>query len=153
MSTQWPGHRLWTFHADMNSDGVVTVSDVWLWLKWLWFYPGDWILLQYGPTKIGKFFELSPEDYGGRLSGSISFTLIALFVFMIVAMKNEYVYSQTAAGKAALAKRQAEAQVEAETEKKLNETRPWYAKAHSNWWVLGTYVVMGIIIYIVTLFT
>jgi hypothetical protein len=33
------GYRIWQFAADMNGDGVVTISDVWLWFKWLYFYP------------------------------------------------------------------------------------------------------------------
>jgi hypothetical protein len=46
----------------------------WLWLKWLYFYPGDFILgaLSALAPEVGKFFEFSPEIYGGVLSGVIS---------------------------------------------------------------------------------
>ena len=151
MMTQWPGNRLWTFQADMNGDGAVTVSDIWLWLKWLWFYPGDWILLQFGPTKIGKFFELSPQDYGGRLSGFITFALVAFFVYMLVEVVSRRAYLQTTAGKAEAMQQEAESKAKAQAEKTINESRPWYSKRHSGWWVLVTYAAMGLIIYIVTL--
>jgi len=32
-------NRQWSFTADMNLDGVVTISDSWLWFKWIFFYP------------------------------------------------------------------------------------------------------------------
>jgi len=35
--------RQWAFILDMNRDGAVTISDVGLWMKWLFFYPGDFI--------------------------------------------------------------------------------------------------------------
>src|SRR5712675_1416458 len=35
----------WIFLADMNRDGYVTISDFWLWIKWVFYAPGDWILL------------------------------------------------------------------------------------------------------------
>jgi hypothetical protein len=35
----------WKIAWDMNGDGMVTISDVWLWLKWIFFAPGDLLLL------------------------------------------------------------------------------------------------------------
>ena len=67
--------RLWKFIADMNYDGYVTISDVWLWFKWLFFLPGDFAL-KFTIIKIeglAIFFEISFADYGGFLSGIISF--------------------------------------------------------------------------------
>ena len=73
--------RLWAFAADMNGDGAVTVSDLWLWAKWLYFYPGDLFFygLMSGPKALASFFELSPANYGGIVSGALS-----LFVWLIV---------------------------------------------------------------------
>jgi len=67
--------RLWTFVADMNSDGAVTISDVWLWFKWLYFYPGDgmlYVAMKSTPA-LAQFFEMSSMSYGGGLSGTVSF--------------------------------------------------------------------------------
>ncbi|MBW6393263.1 hypothetical protein [Billgrantia antri] len=67
--------RQWVFVADMNYSDSVTISDVWLWVKWLYFYPGDAIIYYIVNffTGIANFFEISNGDYGGVLSGVISF--------------------------------------------------------------------------------
>jgi hypothetical protein len=47
--------RLWTFVADRDFNGKITISDVWLWFKWLYFYPGDlFIYLSVNRTKGAK---------------------------------------------------------------------------------------------------
>lgn len=66
--------RSWEFFADMNFDGVTTISDVGLWIQWLYFYPGDWLLrasMKAVPT-LTRFLEISQESYGGAYSGLIS---------------------------------------------------------------------------------
>lgn len=67
--------RLWSFFADMNGDGAITISDVWLWIKWLYFYPGDGLhyALMHGLPKLAEFFEVSSASYGGGFSGVVSF--------------------------------------------------------------------------------
>ncbi len=67
----------------MNDDGVVTISDVWLWLHWLYFYPGDFVLASFEATPIGTFFEVTPSSFGGWASGVIS-AIVWIFVFFIV---------------------------------------------------------------------
>jgi hypothetical protein len=60
-SSAW--NERWRFAWDMNGDGVTTISDTLLWLKWLFFAPGDWVLLmimQHAPN-IGVYFEMSPD--------------------------------------------------------------------------------------------
>jgi len=67
--------RQWRFSADMNHSGAVTISDVWLWAKWLYFYPGDGLLyfvIRKAPA-LAKFFEISSNSYGGVFSGLVSF--------------------------------------------------------------------------------
>lgn len=64
--------REWSFVADMNYDYSVTISDLWLWFKWLYFYPGDVILSKIIHTSFGSFFELTEYSYGGYFSGIIS---------------------------------------------------------------------------------
>lgn len=67
--------RLWTFVWDMNVDGAITISDVWLWFKWLFYYPGDgmFYVMMRGAPKAAKFFEVSAASFGGGVSGGISF--------------------------------------------------------------------------------
>src|SRR5258708_9115131 len=80
--------RQWSFFADMNHDGVVTISDVWLWFKWLYFYPGDLALqgmLSYLPG-FSTFFEVTRESFSVWGSGIFSFfvwtALVAHLGFM-----------------------------------------------------------------------
>ena len=51
----------WHFAQHMNCDGLFMISDVGLWLHWLYFLPGDgllWCLMQLQPVAV--FLELSP---------------------------------------------------------------------------------------------
>lgn len=75
--------RQWLFVADMNFSGAITIKDVWLWVKWLYFYPGDvfiYFLLNKVPG-VGHFFEMTYSSYGGVLSGILSF-----FIWIIIAL-------------------------------------------------------------------
>ena len=65
--------RQWAWIADMTGDGIVTIGDIWAWVGWLFYYPGD--IAIYGMLKVegfAKFFELTPAHYGGALSFLIS---------------------------------------------------------------------------------
>lgn len=78
------GSREWVFIEDMNYSGSITISDVWLWFKWLYFYPGDGVvysLLNVVP-ELGHFFEITYSSYGGVLSGitSLLFWVIAFII-------------------------------------------------------------------------
>jgi len=75
-----PG-RMWSFASDMNFDGSVTISDIGLWVNWLFTYPGDWVILKLTHNGIGRFFEFSAADYGGVFSA-----LISLFVFAMISL-------------------------------------------------------------------
>lgn len=79
--------RLWRFQQDMNGDGVVTVSDVWLWVKWLFYYPGDWLIDILTNTALGRFLEFSAASLGGGLSAVISF--LAWYAFFAIAASCE----------------------------------------------------------------
>lgn len=83
--------RLWSFVADMNRDGAITISDVWMWFKWLYFYPGDGVFytLMSGAPKVAEFFELSAANFGGVASGVISF-FMWLIVMGILSNPGEY---------------------------------------------------------------
>ncbi len=74
--------RQWPFVADMNYSGSITISDIWLWMKWLYFYPGDgiiYIALKFLPD-IARFFEITHAHYGGILSAIISVALWLWFM-------------------------------------------------------------------------
>lgn len=76
--------RLWEFIADMNFSGSVTISDVWLWIKWLFFYPGDIAVSSSinHAQDVSNFFEITYDNYGGILSGLISFWFWCLVGFI-----------------------------------------------------------------------
>lgn len=69
--------RPWGFVADMNFDGIVTISDVWLWCKWLYFYPGDLVLrvTMDGFPGLARFLELTEGSYGGVVPYVLSLVL------------------------------------------------------------------------------
>jgi hypothetical protein len=76
--------RQWEFAADMNQNGLVTVTDVWLWIKWGYFWPGDgliWLAINYTPG-LAKFLELSPGKYSGPLSLFLSFPMWVVFLVL-----------------------------------------------------------------------
>ena len=72
--TEGATERSWGLKADMNGDGVTTISDVTAWAEWLYFYPGDYILsLALDSPDLTQFLEISsPTVYGGWLSGIFS---------------------------------------------------------------------------------
>jgi hypothetical protein len=65
----------WRLHvrSDMNLDGIVTISDVGLWAKWLYFLPGDMAALVLLDTPVGDFFEISITSLEGIGSGALFF--------------------------------------------------------------------------------
>ena len=85
--------RQWAFILDMNRDGAVTISDVGLWMKWLFFYPGDFIhsaLIALTPG-VASVLGLSPEGYGGWGAGLVSayvwFNALPIFFLIAAAAK------------------------------------------------------------------
>lgn len=70
----------------MNGDGIFTISDVWEILYLLFFYPGDFVVYRLIGTEFGTFFEFSSADYGGFLSGVISFIVWGYVFFLVYAL-------------------------------------------------------------------
>jgi hypothetical protein len=64
----------WRLAWDMNGDGRTTIFDAWLWLKWLFFAPGDFVLLttMSRATPFALFLEWEPSMLGGWSSLIIS---------------------------------------------------------------------------------
>jgi hypothetical protein len=70
---------------DANGDGQLTISDAAVWLREIFFLPGDtllWALSNHAPG-MARFFELSPVRYGGLLSASASVVVWLLAVLLI----------------------------------------------------------------------
>ncbi len=89
MDGSWWDYRLWSFSADMNGDGTVTISDVWLWCKWLYFMPGDLVVAMVGPTAFGRFLELTTSSYGSAGSGFLSVILWMLVSGVVISIQEE----------------------------------------------------------------
>ena len=85
----------WTFDADMNGDGVVNLSDVWLWVNWLFFAPGDLLLLlcMTHLPELAVFLEIDPTLVSGPLSGTLFFCFLLVFIafmtLVFVFLENE----------------------------------------------------------------
>ncbi|MGF1757163.1 hypothetical protein L4D76_04270 [Photobacterium sagamiensis] len=66
--------RDWSFVADMNFSGSVTVTDVGLWVQWLFFYPGDIainIMTNFIP-QVSDLLGINQGVYGGLISFILS---------------------------------------------------------------------------------
>ena len=75
----------WEFVADMNSDGVFTISDIIEIFIQLFFLPGDsllFLILSYLP-KATKLLELSYDNYHGVFAGIVSFIVWVFLIPMI----------------------------------------------------------------------
>ena len=86
----------WTFTADMNNDGIVDLSDVGLWAKWVFFAPGDLLLLvcmKHFPG-LAQLLELDAASLSGPLSGTlffcVSLVVIALVTLAFVFLEGEF---------------------------------------------------------------
>ena len=72
---------------DMNCDSAFIVSDIWPLFEWVFFLPGDLLVLALMEElpEVATFLELTPaESFGGSLSGVVSFLAWA-FVLCFVA--------------------------------------------------------------------
>ena len=75
----------WEFAADMNLDGIFTISDIMAILIQLFFLPGDSLLffiLNYLP-KVTELLELSYDNYHGMFAGIVSFIVWVLLIPII----------------------------------------------------------------------
>lgn len=63
-------------------DGAVSISDVTLWIKWLFWLPGDYVviaLMTWAPS-VAVFLEAGPGSLTGWLSSTLS-AFAWLFMF------------------------------------------------------------------------
>ena len=66
--------------VDYNGDGILTIGDLWHWLQWIYFYPGDRSIDAFAKTRIGALIGIGPGQYRGVLS-----FLMAAFVWACIA--------------------------------------------------------------------
>ncbi len=68
--------------ADINGDGRVTISDLPGWIKWIFYYPGDWLVLMLSErsNKLVDFLELRATNHSAafNLIVSVSFWLAVI---------------------------------------------------------------------------
>lgn len=74
------------FLSDPNMDGVFSISDVWLLIKWAACLPGNTLLGLTGDylPRVAGFFEITPASQFGWPAWGIS--VIAWF-FLVVALQ------------------------------------------------------------------
>ena len=80
--------RVWKFVKDVNHDGYITISDVFKWIVWLFFYPGDLcikLLIKKAPG-VARFLELSYRDYGSTFSAIISAVSWIIIVIIVLVL-------------------------------------------------------------------
>jgi hypothetical protein len=73
----------------MTADLNVTITNVWLWLKWLFYVPGDFIVAMFLNTGPGALWDLSPASFGGWKSAVASvwaWALLASFLYLLIYM-------------------------------------------------------------------
>ena len=68
-----------SMQLDPNYDGLLTISDLWIWFH----FPGNFIIHFGQGGWIGTFLELSPELYGGWISLIVSI-VVWVYVFRII---------------------------------------------------------------------
>ena len=73
----------WYFSSDMNQDGLFTIADIGLMLKYVFFAPGDFLILailRVSP-EFSQFFEMSLASVDGWLSIIFTFFLWTMSLF------------------------------------------------------------------------
>ncbi len=71
------------FGFDMNGDGVVSISDIWLWIKWVFFAPGDFIIIiimNWAP-KVAAFFEFTMMGVASGIISLLMWWLISAVIW------------------------------------------------------------------------
>jgi hypothetical protein len=91
MLSSWWQYRQWVFRKDMNGDGAATASDVPLWAEWLFYWPGDALIAQFGETAFGRFLEVSPASFGSATSAALSVAGWVILVCLVLYLPRFFV--------------------------------------------------------------
>jgi hypothetical protein len=78
----------WRIAQDMNGDGALTISDVLAWCKWLFFAPGDYLLLvtMMEWTQVAAFFEMDTSMLPGWAAGFLSVFAVPICIGMAIGL-------------------------------------------------------------------
>lgn len=79
--------RRWML-PDANGDGVITISDTSGFLEWIFFAPGDWMILMLMTRhpEAAQFLEISPDALSAEISGVLSLCVWLAIVLIVAAI-------------------------------------------------------------------
>lgn len=70
--------------ADMNGDSIVTVSDLWMQFKTIWFMPSNFVVEKVlGAPALAQFLEFNCSSGQGFIGGAASmiFWVVSVVIF------------------------------------------------------------------------
>jgi len=72
----------WQLSWDLNNDGSVNLTDIWLFLRWVFFMPGDFalLMLMLHATTVALYLGIGVNLLSGAISGAIS-AVVWIIVF------------------------------------------------------------------------
>jgi hypothetical protein len=76
--------------TDMNMDGVISISDVGLWVQYVFYLPAkiiSWAIYNIEP--LGRFFEMDCSTGSGIFSGLFSLFLWWFLLFLLPNQSND----------------------------------------------------------------
>jgi hypothetical protein len=77
----------WNFLKDMNHDGVYSISDLWIQIKYVLFAPGDGVIcLIAQDQRLSTFLELGNHSYGNWFSVIVSLVSWPLALVIVLAI-------------------------------------------------------------------
>lgn len=79
------------FQWDANLDGAFTISDIWLLIKWLMCFPGNFLLnlmRAYAPGFAG-FFEITADSQYGSIAWVLSVLAWVVLLFVAATLIDE----------------------------------------------------------------
>lgn len=93
-------NRFLFFAPDINLDGKFTISDVTIWSKWIFFYPGDFLayLLITKWKPVSKFLEISKiprEGWGSGIISLVFWYILIIYFFWALRWINKAAFSRS----------------------------------------------------------
>lgn len=73
--------------GDLNRDGIFTITDVFIFVKFVACWPGNLLVNIFAPTAFGRFFEISRSDEYSWLAWAASvfcWFLVLAFIGSII---------------------------------------------------------------------
>ena len=120
------------------------MTQVWLWLQWLFLLPGDTLIAAIAPTPLGALLDLTPKSLGSNTAAALS---TALWLIGIWAVYGVWIFLLDAADPTYRADRRERRQARAAARRAFKERqraiyhRRFYRRA-SAWVIPGAVVVL-----------